>query len=177
MKRPSPSSSALVSEGGGLSARLKTGADVELSAGGHTAEMMRLVAHLDWKRFSRRVWIISSGDALSETKALAFEKSIGAGEVSVAYTGSQSRSTSALIVFSHGVAVPALANPSRAKGPPILLDFTVHDPVLARLLPVAHCDRSHHDDVWPEGVCRPRAAERSGELRAHHDRGLPPTST
>ncbi|TKA57698.1 hypothetical protein B0A53_00847 [Rhodotorula sp. CCFEE 5036] len=53
---------------------------VFLGSGGHTAEMMRLVAHLDWKRFSRRVWIISSGDALSETKALAFEKSIGAGE-------------------------------------------------------------------------------------------------
>lgn len=53
--------------------------------------MMRLVAHLDWKRFSRRIWIISSGDTLSETKALAFEKSIGTGEVSVVSTGYQSR--------------------------------------------------------------------------------------
>ena len=53
--------------------------------------MMRLVAHLDWNRFGRRIWIISSGDTLSETKALAFEKSIGTGEVSVASTGSQSQ--------------------------------------------------------------------------------------
>ncbi|BGP39218.1 UDP-N-acetylglucosamine transferase subunit [Rhodotorula kratochvilovae] len=42
--------------------------------------MMRLVAHLDWSRFSRRVWIISSGDALSEAKALQLEQSIAAGE-------------------------------------------------------------------------------------------------
>ncbi|GAA5987134.1 hypothetical protein JCM10908_001041 [Rhodotorula pacifica] len=53
---------------------------VFLGSGGHTAEMMRLVAHLDWNRFSNRIWIISSGDTLSETKALALEKSIGKGE-------------------------------------------------------------------------------------------------
>lgn len=61
--------------------------------------MMRLVAHLDWNRFSRRMWIISSGDTLSETKALAFEKSIGTGEVSVPSTGSQSQVSSALIAL------------------------------------------------------------------------------
>lgn len=43
--------------------------------------MMRLTAHLDWNRFTRRTWIISSGDSLSESKALALEKSIGSGEV------------------------------------------------------------------------------------------------
>ncbi|BGO98617.1 UDP-N-acetylglucosamine transferase subunit [Rhodotorula toruloides] len=53
---------------------------VFLGSGGHTAEMMRLVAHLDWRRFSRRTWIISSGDTLSEAKALALEKQIGTGE-------------------------------------------------------------------------------------------------
>ncbi|GAA5861259.1 hypothetical protein JCM3774_002244 [Rhodotorula dairenensis] len=53
---------------------------VFLGSGGHTAEMMRLVAHLDWNRFTKRVWVISSGDALSESKALALEKSIGNGE-------------------------------------------------------------------------------------------------
>ncbi|BGP54965.1 UDP-N-acetylglucosamine transferase subunit [Rhodotorula sphaerocarpa] len=42
--------------------------------------MMRLVAHLDWTRYSRRRWIISSGDALSEAKALALEKQIGSGQ-------------------------------------------------------------------------------------------------
>lgn len=75
------------------------------------------------------------------------------------------------------LAVQALANPSRAKGPPILSDFTFHDSILARLLPVAPRDRAHPDDVSPEGVCRPRAAERTGQLRAHHDRGLSPTGT
>ncbi|POY73651.1 hypothetical protein BMF94_3186 [Rhodotorula taiwanensis] len=53
---------------------------VFLGSGGHTAEMMRLTAHLDWNRFTRRTWIISSGDSLSESKALALEKSIGSGE-------------------------------------------------------------------------------------------------
>ncbi|GAA6014787.1 hypothetical protein JCM10207_002179 [Rhodosporidiobolus poonsookiae] len=54
---------------------------VFLGSGGHTAEMMRLVAHLDFRRrFTKRVWIISSGDTLSEAKALAMEKHIGAGE-------------------------------------------------------------------------------------------------
>ncbi|GAA6058831.1 hypothetical protein JCM10212_002775 [Sporobolomyces blumeae] len=53
---------------------------VLLGSGGHTAEMMRLVAHLDWTRFSRRTWIISSGDQLSETKALELEREIGSGQ-------------------------------------------------------------------------------------------------
>lgn len=58
-------------------------------AGGHTAEMMRLVAHLDWTRYSRRRWIISSGDALSQAKALALEKQIGSGQVRVRFEGPQ----------------------------------------------------------------------------------------
>lgn len=49
--------------------------------GGHTAEMMRLVKGLDWRRYSTRVWIISSGDQLSESKALDLEKQIGTGSV------------------------------------------------------------------------------------------------
>ncbi|BGP15147.1 hypothetical protein JCM10213_005392 [Rhodosporidiobolus nylandii] len=54
---------------------------VFLGSGGHTAEMMRLVAHLDFaRRFTRRVWIISSGDGLSEAKALELERRIGSGE-------------------------------------------------------------------------------------------------
>ncbi|GAA5977791.1 hypothetical protein JCM21900_003991, partial [Sporobolomyces salmonicolor] len=52
---------------------------VFLGSGGHTAEMLRLVGHLDWKRFSSRIWIISSGDGLSEAKVLALEKQIGSG--------------------------------------------------------------------------------------------------
>ncbi|GAA5860460.1 hypothetical protein JCM8547_000309 [Rhodosporidiobolus lusitaniae] len=54
---------------------------VFLGSGGHTAEMMRLVAHLDFaRRFTTRVWIVSSGDAMSEQKALAMEKQIGSGK-------------------------------------------------------------------------------------------------
>jgi beta-1,4-N-acetylglucosaminyltransferase len=46
--------------------------------------MMRLVAHLDFeRRFTKRVWIISSGDGMSEGKALELEKRIGGGEVSL----------------------------------------------------------------------------------------------
>jgi len=44
--------------------------------------MMRLVSNLDWNRFTSRTWIISSGDQLSESKALDLEKEIGSGHVS-----------------------------------------------------------------------------------------------
>ncbi|GAA5966868.1 hypothetical protein JCM3765_004582 [Sporobolomyces pararoseus] len=54
-----------------------------LGSGGHTAEMMRLVAHLDWKRYCSRTWIISSGDTLSESKALEFEKTIASGNFEI----------------------------------------------------------------------------------------------
>ncbi|GAA5844843.1 hypothetical protein JCM5353_006405 [Sporobolomyces roseus] len=50
-----------------------------LGSGGHTAEMMRLVSNLDWNRFTSRTWIISSGDQLSESKALELEEEIGSG--------------------------------------------------------------------------------------------------
>ncbi|TNY18058.1 oligosaccharide biosynthesis protein Alg14 like-domain-containing protein [Rhodotorula diobovata] len=51
------------------------------ATGGHTAEMMRLVAHLDWTtRFTRRTWVISSGDSLSEAKALELERTISSGQ-------------------------------------------------------------------------------------------------
>jgi len=45
--------------------------------------MMRLVSNLDWNRFTSRTWIISSGDQLSESKALELEKQIGKGHVSL----------------------------------------------------------------------------------------------
>ncbi|GAA5908647.1 hypothetical protein JCM6882_003704 [Rhodosporidiobolus microsporus] len=54
---------------------------VFLGSGGHTAEMTRLTAHLDFRqRFTKRVWIVSSGDGMSEAKALEMEKRIGGGE-------------------------------------------------------------------------------------------------
>lgn len=88
-RRPKPStdeaSLAVFLGSGACMPSLPSYSNAELTcaprAGGHTAEMMRLVAHLDWQRFRRRVWIVSSGDSLSETKALELEKQIGTGEV------------------------------------------------------------------------------------------------
>ncbi|GAA5970633.1 hypothetical protein JCM11641_007377 [Rhodosporidiobolus odoratus] len=54
---------------------------VFLGSGGHTAEMLRLVAHLDFEnKFKRRVWMVQNGDRMSGEKALAMEKRIGGGE-------------------------------------------------------------------------------------------------
>jgi beta-1,4-N-acetylglucosaminyltransferase len=44
--------------------------------------MMRLVAGVDWNRYHRRTYVVSSGDTHSETKALELEKNIGSGTVS-----------------------------------------------------------------------------------------------
>lgn len=43
--------------------------------------MMRLLAGVNWTRYSTRTYIISSGDSLSEAKALELEKCIGSGSV------------------------------------------------------------------------------------------------
>jgi hypothetical protein len=42
---------------------------IVLGSGGHTAEMLRLLQHLDFAKYTRRVYIVSSGDSLSHTKA------------------------------------------------------------------------------------------------------------
>lgn len=44
-----------------------------LGSGGHTAEMLRLIEPLNFDKYARRVYVVSSGDALSEGKARAFE--------------------------------------------------------------------------------------------------------
>jgi hypothetical protein len=41
--------------------------------GGHTAEMMRLVAQLDFDRYTPRTYLVSSGDHLSVGKARELE--------------------------------------------------------------------------------------------------------
>jgi beta-1,4-N-acetylglucosaminyltransferase len=46
---------------------------IVLGSGGHTAEMLRLIESLDFDKYSQRIYIISSGDTLSESKARAFE--------------------------------------------------------------------------------------------------------
>jgi hypothetical protein len=51
--------------------------------GGHTAEMMRLLASLPLAtRYTSRTYLIAAGDNLSQAKALALERAIGAGTVS-----------------------------------------------------------------------------------------------
>ena len=46
---------------------------IVLGSGGHTAEMLRLLESLDFRKYIYRVYVVSSGDALSEGKARAFE--------------------------------------------------------------------------------------------------------
>ena len=46
---------------------------IVLGSGGHTAEMLRLIEHLDFNKYQRRIYVVSSGDTLSEGKARAFE--------------------------------------------------------------------------------------------------------
>ena len=46
---------------------------IVLGSGGHTAEMIRLIEPLNFDKYARRVYVVSSGDTLSEGKARAFE--------------------------------------------------------------------------------------------------------
>src|SRR6266496_5818049 len=46
---------------------------IVLGSGGHTAEMLRLIEPLNFNKYNRRVYVVSSGDTLSEGKARSFE--------------------------------------------------------------------------------------------------------
>jgi beta-1,4-N-acetylglucosaminyltransferase len=46
---------------------------IVLGSGGHTAEMIRLLESLDFDKYAHRVYLVSSGDTLSEGKARALE--------------------------------------------------------------------------------------------------------
>ena len=46
---------------------------IVLGSGGHTAEMLRLIEPLNFDKYTQRVYVVSSGDTLSEGKARAFE--------------------------------------------------------------------------------------------------------
>jgi beta-1,4-N-acetylglucosaminyltransferase len=48
---------------------------IVLGSGGHTAEMLRLLQSLNFDKYTRRTYIISSGDTLSESKARHLELS------------------------------------------------------------------------------------------------------
>ncbi len=43
-------------------------------AGGHTAEMLALVAHMDKQRYSPRCYVVSRTDAMGAQKALTAEQ-------------------------------------------------------------------------------------------------------
>ena len=47
---------------------------VVLGSGGHTAEMIRLLEGLDFEKYGPRIYVVSSGDTLSEGKARDLEK-------------------------------------------------------------------------------------------------------
>ncbi|KAF9529365.1 oligosaccharide biosynthesis protein Alg14 like-domain-containing protein [Crepidotus variabilis] len=46
---------------------------VFLGSGGHTSEALTLMSALDFKRYNKRIYIVSDGDILSARKALNFE--------------------------------------------------------------------------------------------------------
>ncbi|PLW10531.1 hypothetical protein PCANC_04338 [Puccinia coronata f. sp. avenae] len=53
---------------------------VLLGSGGHTGEMIRLLAELPFERYTPRTYIISSADLLSRTKAIELEQEKQAGQ-------------------------------------------------------------------------------------------------
>lgn len=51
-----------------------------MTSGGHTAEMVRLLATLDFARYTPRVYLVSSGDAFSAGQAARLEAARGRDE-------------------------------------------------------------------------------------------------
>lgn len=49
---------------------------VVLGSGGHTHEMLALLRDLDTRKYTRRTYVVSSGDAFSAQRAVAFEKAL-----------------------------------------------------------------------------------------------------
>jgi beta-1,4-N-acetylglucosaminyltransferase len=59
---------------------------IVLGSGGHTAEMLRLIDSLDFDKYTRRNYVVSSGDSLSEGKARDFElRKQGVGDKNVSH--------------------------------------------------------------------------------------------
>lgn len=60
-----------------LRARLNTARVlVVLGSGGHTHEMLALLRNLDTRKYTHRTYVVSSGDAFSAQRAVAFEKGL-----------------------------------------------------------------------------------------------------
>ncbi|KAF2461707.1 oligosaccharide biosynthesis protein Alg14 like-domain-containing protein [Lineolata rhizophorae] len=51
---------------------------IALGSGGHTAEMLAMLAALDPRRWTYRTWVVSSGDGVSAARALEFEAGLAA---------------------------------------------------------------------------------------------------
>ncbi|KAF3040813.1 UDP-N-acetylglucosamine transferase subunit [Didymella keratinophila] len=49
---------------------------VVLGSGGHTHEMLALLRDLDTRKYTHRTYVVSSGDAFSAQRAVAFEKAL-----------------------------------------------------------------------------------------------------
>ncbi|KAJ4357783.1 UDP-N-acetylglucosamine transferase subunit [Didymosphaeria variabile] len=49
---------------------------IVLGSGGHTQEMLYLLKDLDPRKYTHRTWVVSSGDAFSVGRAVAFEKAL-----------------------------------------------------------------------------------------------------
>lgn len=128
--------------------------------------MMRLVEGVDWTRYSRRIYIVSSGDTLSESKALALEQRISSGSV-------RSPLPSQHLTDPSPVLLPP--NPSRSPRPPILPHLPLHDPLFPLLLFLLHLSPT---PLPPRtGLCRPHPPQRTRKLRPHRPLLLPPTRT
>lgn len=61
--------------------RLVSALIIALALGGHTAEMIRLLVQLDPERYSKRTYMVSSGDNFSRAKALELERFYASGDV------------------------------------------------------------------------------------------------
>ncbi|KAI9449794.1 glycosyltransferase family 1 protein [Lactarius psammicola] len=59
---------------------------VFLGSGGHSSEALTLVSTLDFSRYTPRTYLVSEGDSLSATKAIALERLKAATEPSLAST-------------------------------------------------------------------------------------------
>lgn len=148
-------------------------------AGGHTAEMMRLLDSLPLSRqFSRRTYLIAAGDSLSLQKALALEQTIGSGSVSSPLTSGLARVrllTPSPSRLRHPVR--GAPHPARALRPPVLPHLPLHHPALPCVLPLARCPGTAPAPSRSEGrsasASGPSPAERTWQLRANRARGLP----
>lgn len=86
LQQPSSSSSSSQTKGGGRGGKKRTEngkktikTSLFLGSGGHTTELLLLLSHLDAKRYTPRIYLVSSGDRFSKDKAEQLEETWGEG--------------------------------------------------------------------------------------------------